>query len=86
MFQTPSPQPNVKLPMTSPYDKTPMQPPHLAIAQKQLRYPLHGMILQTIPTKLVEYFGWEGLAKTPWAREKVEGLYGVMLREKRCES
>ncbi|MEN9425437.1 MAG: DNA-binding protein, partial [Pseudomonadota bacterium] len=23
---------------------------------------------------------------TPWAREKVEGLYGFMLREKRRES
>lgn len=26
------------------------------------------------------------LRKTPWAREKVEGLYGFMLREKRRES
>lgn len=25
------------------------------------------------------------LRKTPWAREKVEGLYGFMLREKRRE-
>lgn len=26
------------------------------------------------------------LRKTPWAREKVEGLYGFMLREKRRDS
>ncbi|WML92407.1 VF530 family protein [Thiothrix lacustris] len=94
--------------MTSPTDKTPSQPLHLATTQKQPRNPLHGLTLQAILTELVEYFGWEGLAeripvrcfasdpsiasslkflrKTPWAREKVEGLYGFMLREKRRES
>lgn len=94
--------------MTSPTDKTPPQPLHLATTQKQPRNPLHGLTLQAILTELVDYFGWEGLAeripvrcfasdpsiasslkflrKTPWAREKVEGLYGFMLREKRRES
>ncbi|MBU2882113.1 VF530 family protein [Psychrosphaera sp. B3R10] len=59
--------------------------------------PLHGLKLETIVTKLVDYYGWPKLGtlikincftsdpsvksslkflrKTPWAREKVEGLY-----------
>ena len=72
-------------------------------ATKQAKNPLHGITLETIVTVLVDYFGWEELAKripircfsdnpsvssslkflrkTPWARDKVEGLYGFMLRE-----
>jgi len=70
---------------------------------KQANNPLHGITLETIVIALVDYFGWEELAKripircfsenpsvksslkflrkTPWARDKVEGLYGFMLRE-----
>ncbi len=65
--------------------------------REQASDPLHGVTLEQLVTRLVEHYGWEGLAerinircfsndpsvksclkflrKTPWAREKVEGLY-----------
>ncbi|MBT9458262.1 MAG: DUF2132 domain-containing protein [Burkholderiaceae bacterium] len=67
------------------------------------RDPLHGVTLEAMLIRLVDFFGWDELGlqinircfthdpsvksslkflrKTPWAREKVEGLYGYMLRE-----
>ena len=56
--------------------------------------PLHGVTLQHVLTTLVEHYEWSGLAeridvrltflrKTPWAREKVEGLYVKLMRTKR---
>ncbi len=59
--------------------------------------PMHGVTLAMMMSRLVEHYGWDGLAgrikincftknpsvksslkflrKTPWARDKVEGLY-----------
>ncbi|TDP63811.1 VF530 family DNA-binding protein [Roseateles toxinivorans] len=72
------------------------------------RDPLHGVTLEAMLTRLVDFFGWDELGlqinircfthepsiksslkflrKTPWAREKVEGLYGYMLREQARQS
>jgi uncharacterized protein (DUF2132 family) len=90
---------------SAPADPAPRQatPP---VAQP--RNPLHGLTLQVIVEKLVEAYGWDGLAdripvrcfqsnptvkssltflrKTPWAREKVEGLYLFLQREQRRTS
>ncbi|MEO6444992.1 MAG: VF530 family protein [Gemmatimonadaceae bacterium] len=73
-------------------------------APEQRKNPLHGVTLERMLTKLVDYLGWERMAdripvrcfmsepsikssltflrKTPWAREKVEGMYLYMLRDK----
>ncbi|MEG1454146.1 MAG: VF530 family protein [Comamonas sp.] len=71
--------------------ETPPTPP------KQANNPLHGLTLAAIVEALHAHYGWEELARlvpsvnsslkflrqTPWAREKVEGLYLFMLREQR---
>ncbi len=72
------------------------------MTKKQANNPLHGITLETAVTSLVDYYGWDGLAKhidincfksnpsiksslkflrnTPWAREKVENLYLLKVR------
>jgi uncharacterized protein (DUF2132 family) len=67
------------------------------MSAEQPNNPLHGVTLKTVVEKLLEHYGWDGLAerinigcfqsnpsiksslkflrKTPWARDKVEGLY-----------
>lgn len=65
----------------------------------QPRNPLHGLTLEVILTALAERItvrcfsvdpsigsSLKFLRKTPWAREKVEGLYLYMLREQRRAS
>jgi hypothetical protein len=73
--------------------------------EAQPRNPLHGLTLETIVTRLADFYGWDDLGqripircfthdpsvgsslkflrKTPWAREKVEGLYLFMLRDQK---
>jgi uncharacterized protein (DUF2132 family) len=87
---------------------TPPEPqtePAPAARAAQPRNPLHGLTLETIVTRLADFYGWDDLGqripircfthdpsvgsslkflrKTPWAREKVEGLYLFMLRDQK---
>ena len=79
--------------------------PTTAARLSQPRNPLHGLTLETIVTRLADFYGWDELGqripvrcfthepsvgsslkflrKTPWAREKVEGLYLFMLRDQK---
>ena len=67
------------------------------MSNEQPKNPLHDVTLEKVVTRLMEHYGWEGLAqridincfksdpsiksslkflrRTPWARDKVEGLY-----------
>ncbi len=56
--------------------------------KEQPRNPLHGLTLEDIVRELETHdpsvnSSLKFLRKTPWAREKVEGLYLFMLREKK---
>jgi uncharacterized protein (DUF2132 family) len=69
---------------------------------QQANDPLHGVTLEKIVNRLVDFYGWNELGKridincfnkdpsvisslkflrkSPWARQKVEGLYLAMIR------
>ena len=37
--------------------------PSKVMSSRQSKNPLHGLTLETVVTKLVEHFGWDGLAQ-----------------------
>lgn len=92
-----------KTSVPTPTEAQPVPAPTAPTAQP--RNPLHGLTLETIVTRLADFYGWDDLGqripircfthessvgsslkflrKTPWAREKVEGLYLFMLRDQK---